>query len=88
VAFAAAVAGGRTVEGIFVAHQGQLCAVAVVGSVAPGIPSGTLASLDAPALNDRGDVVFLSTARRGRETIEAIHASLEGRAPEGRGPGR
>ncbi len=80
VVFAAAVAGGRTVEGIFLAHNGRLRAVAVVGSIAPGIPSGTFASLDAPALNDRGDVVFLSTARRGRETVEAIHVSLDGRA--------
>jgi hypothetical protein len=79
VAFAAAVAGGRTVEGIFVAHRGRLQALAVVGSAAAGIASGTLASVDAPALNDRGEVAFLSTVRRGRESIEAIHVSLGGR---------
>src|SRR5438034_397188 len=42
---------------------------------APGIASGTFANLDAPALNDRGDVAFLATVRRGRETVEAIYLS-------------
>ena len=70
VVFAAAVAKGRTVEGIFVSSRGTLQAVAVAGQPAPGIASGTFASLDFPALNDRGDVVFLATVRRGRETLE------------------
>ena len=48
VAFAAAVAGGRTVEGIFIAARGKLQAVAVAGAVAPGIPSGTFANVDSP----------------------------------------
>src|SRR5205085_2840649 len=39
----------------------------------PGIPSGTLAVVEAPALNARGDVVFLATVRRGRETIETLY---------------
>lgn len=73
VAFAAAVAGGKTVEGIFVRSRGRLRAVAVAGGPAPGLPSGTLAALDAPALNARGDVAFLATVRRGRETVEAIY---------------
>src|SRR5216117_612340 len=75
VAFAAAVSGGKTVEGIFATAGRRLRAVAVAGSAAPGIASGTLASLDAPALNDRGDVAFLATVRRGRETVEAIYLS-------------
>jgi hypothetical protein len=79
VAFAAAVSGGRTVEGIFTASPGRLRSVAVAGEPAPGIPSGTLASVDAPALNDRGDVGFLATVRRGRETVEAIYLRREGR---------
>jgi hypothetical protein len=79
VAFAAAVSKGRTVEGIFVSSRGMLRAVAVAGEPAPGIPSGTFASLDFPALNDRGDVAFLTTVRRGRETIEAIHVRTGGR---------
>ena len=73
VAFAAAVTGGRTVEGIFLAAQGRLRAIALTGSVAPGVASGTFSGLDAPALNNRGDVVFLASIRRGRETIEAIY---------------
>ncbi|HEV8586265.1 MAG TPA: choice-of-anchor tandem repeat NxxGxxAF-containing protein [Methylomirabilota bacterium] len=79
VAFAAAVSGGRTVEGIFLAGQGRLRAIALTGSAAPGVVSGTLAALDAPALNNRGDVVFLASIRRGRETIEAIYLA-SGRA--------
>src|SRR5439155_410460 len=73
VAFAAAVSGGKTVEGIFATVGRRLRAVAVAGSAAPGIASGTFASLDAPALNDRGDVAFLATVRRGRESVEAIY---------------
>jgi hypothetical protein len=79
VAFAAAVSKGRTVEGIFVSSRGRLRAVAVAGGPAPGIPSGTFASLDFPALNDRGDVAFLATVRRGRETVEAIYLRTGGR---------
>jgi hypothetical protein len=79
VVFAAAVSKGRTVEGIFESSRGQLRAVAVAGQPAPGIPSGTFASLDFPALNDRGDVAFLATVRRGRETVEAIHLRSGGR---------
>lgn len=79
VVFAAAVSKGRTVEGIFVSSRGTLQAVAVAGQPAPGIASGTFASLDFPALNDRGDVAFLATVRRGRETVEAIHLRSGGR---------
>ena len=79
VVFAAAVSKGRTVEGIFESSRGTLRAVAVAGQPAPGIPSGTFASLDFPVLNDRGDVAFLATVRRGRETVEAIHLRSGGR---------
>ena len=75
VAFAAAVSGGKTVEGIFATTGRRLRAVAVVGSAAPSIASGTFANLDAPALNDRGDVAFLATVRRGRESVEAVYLS-------------
>ncbi len=79
VAFAAAVAGGKTVEGIFLAPSGRLLrGVAVAGGPAPGIPSGTFASLDAPALNDRDDVAFLATVRRGRDTIDAVYLRAGG----------
>jgi len=79
VAFAAAVTGGKTVEGIFTATQGRLRAVAVAGGSAPGIASGTFATLEAPSVNDRGDVVFLASVRRGRETMEAIYLHATGK---------
>ena len=72
VAFAAAVAGGRAVEGIFTWSAGRVRAVATTGTPVPGMPSTVLAGLDAPAINARGDVVFLATVRRGREASEAI----------------
>jgi hypothetical protein len=78
VAFAAAVTGGRTVEGVFVSTGGKLRAVAVAGGAAPGMAAATFASLDAPALADRGDVAFLATLRRGRETAEAIYLARGG----------
>lgn len=79
VAFAAAVAGGRTVEGIFLAASRRLESVAVAGGPAPGVASGTLAVLDSPSLNDRNDVAFLATIRRGRESLEAIYLRADGR---------
>jgi len=79
VAFAAAVTRGKTVEGIFAASRGRLQAIALAGTDAPGFPSGTLANLDAPSLNDRGDIAFLATVRRGRETVEAIYLRTGGK---------
>ena len=78
VVFAAAVAEGRAVEGIFAWSAGRLRAVAITGSAAPGVPSGVLAGLDAPVVNARGDVAFMATIRRGRESIEAILAGTGG----------
>jgi hypothetical protein len=79
VAFAAAVSGGKTVEGIFLATRKRFRAVAVAGSAAPGIASGTFANVDAPALNDRGAVAFLATVRRGRESVDAIYVVAGGK---------
>src|SRR5499425_442172 len=53
LAFAAAIAGARAVEGIFVASRRGMRAIALAGAAAPNIQSGTFASVDAPALNDR-----------------------------------
>jgi hypothetical protein len=78
VVFAAAVAEGRAVEGIFAAQNGRVRAVALSGAAVPGMASGVLAALDAPAINARGDVVFLATVRRGRESLEAILLSTRG----------
>jgi len=78
VAFAAAVAGGKAVEGIFAWSAGRLRPVALTGSPAPGMPSSVLAALDSPAINARGDIVFLASVRRGRESVDAILASAGG----------
>jgi len=78
VAFTAAVAGGRSVEGVFTWSAGRLRPIATTGTPAPGIPSGVVAGVDTPAINAGGEVVFLATIRRGRESIEAILASRGG----------
>jgi hypothetical protein len=78
VAFAATISGGRSTEGIFVAAGGRLRAAALAGAPAPGIPGGTFATLDAPALNDRGDLAFLASVRRGRETLETVYTRAGG----------
>ena len=78
VVFAAAITGGRAVEGIFAAQNGRVRPIAVSGAAAPGVTSGVLASLDAPAVNAKGDVAFLATVRRGRENLEAVLVSTRG----------
>jgi hypothetical protein len=78
VVFAAAVAGGRAVEGIFAVRNGRVQPVALSGAPAPGMASGVLAGLDAPAVNARGDVAFLATVRRGRETLDAVLLATRG----------
>lgn len=87
VAFAAAVTGGKTVEGIFSVSRGRLRMVASAGAPAPGFPSGTLANLDLPSLNDHGDIAFAATVRRGRETLEAIYLHAGGRLQKVAGQG-
>src|SRR2546423_124302 len=79
VAFAAAIVGGRTVEGIFVRDARGLRPVVLTGRGAPGMASGTIAAVDAPALNDHGDLAFLASVRRGRETVEAVCTVIAGR---------
>src|SRR5207247_851568 len=65
--------------GSFLATGRTVKTVAVTGGAAPGVPSGVLASVDAPSLNDRGDVAFLATVRRGRESLEAIYVASAGK---------
>lgn len=80
VAFHASLTGGSSVDGIFVGSAGRVPrAVVLSGQPAPGVPSGTVAGLGAPALNERGDVAFLATVQRGRDTIDAIYLSTGGR---------
>jgi hypothetical protein len=73
VAFMAALTGGKSTSGIFLAQNGKIIPVALSGGVAPGVVGGTLADFEAPILNDAGDVAFLASIRRGRETQEAIY---------------
>ena len=72
VVFGASLTGGRAVEGIFTAQGGRVRPIALSGAAAPGIAAGVIAGLDTPAINARGDVVFLASVRRGRETLEAV----------------
>jgi hypothetical protein len=79
VAFVAAVSGGRAVDGLFTARSGRIRALALSGAAAPGVTSGALAALDAPTINAKGDVAFLATIRRGRESLEAVLRVAQGR---------
>lgn len=79
VAFGAAVAGARSSEGVFLARDGRLEVIALSGSDAPGVPTGTFVEFDAPALNNRDEVVFVATVRRGRETLQALYLFAGGR---------
>src|SRR5205814_10448067 len=88
VVFAAAITGGRAVEGIFAAQGGRIRPVALSGAAAPGVASGTLAGLDAPVINARGDIAFLATVRRGRESMEGLLLSTRGQLQQIVAPGR
>jgi hypothetical protein len=79
VAFGAEVAGARSSEGVFVAREGRLDVIALSGGDAPGVPTGTLVEFDAPAINDRDEVVFVATVRRGRETLQVLYLSAAGK---------
>jgi len=79
LAFVATIAGARAVEGIFVVSARGVRTVALAGVAAPDISSGTFASLDTPAINNRGEVAFLATVRRGRESVDAIYLQSGGK---------
>ena len=73
VAFGANVAGARTTEGIFLAANNRLKAIALSGTDAPGVRNGTFVEFDAPVLNNRDEIAFVGTVRRGRETLQALY---------------
>jgi hypothetical protein len=73
VVFGAATASAQTGEGIFMAKDGSLTAIAMLGADAPGYIGGTFVDFDTPALNNRDEVVFVATVRHGRETIETLY---------------
>jgi hypothetical protein len=72
VAFAAALAGGRATGGVFVVTNEKIEAMALSGAAAPDIPGGILTSFEGPVLDDSGNVAFLASVRRGRESSDAI----------------
>src|SRR3954452_6540301 len=78
VAFDASVAGARATEGIFLAADGRIKAIALSGSDAPGVQNGTFVEFDAPTLNNRDQVTFVGTVRRGRETLQVLYLYSDG----------
>jgi len=79
LAFGASVAGARATEGVFLASEGTLRVIALSGADAPGIATGTFMEFDTPALNNRDEVTFVATVRRGRETLEALYLYSAGK---------
>lgn len=73
VAFRAHIAGGRATEGIFLAGENGLRAIALAGEDAPGVPQGVLESFDAPALNDNDELAFVATVRSLRDIIDVLY---------------
>ena len=73
IAFGATVAGARATEGIFLATDDRLKAIALTGTDAPGVRNGTFVEFDAPVLNNRDEIAFVGTVRRGRETLQVLY---------------
>jgi hypothetical protein len=73
VAFAAQIAGGRATEGVFLATEDGLRAIALAGDDAPGVPTGVLVGFDAPALNDNDELAFVADVRRGRDMLDVLY---------------
>src|SRR5882672_11047196 len=65
IAFGASVAGARATEGIFLAADDRLKAIALSGADAPGVQNGTFVEFDAPVINNRGVVAFPAVLERG-----------------------
>jgi hypothetical protein len=79
VAFGAAVAGAHATEGVFLASERSLQVIALSGTDAPGIPTGTFLEFDSPAINNQDEVAFVATVRRGRETLQALYLYSNGK---------
>jgi hypothetical protein len=79
VVFDAATTAVDAEEGVFMAKDGALKTIAVVGGDAPGFVRGTFVDFDTPALNNREEVVFVATVREGRETFETLYIYSKGR---------
>ena len=64
-----------------VCHEGKLASVAQSGAKAPDIPGGVFFDFSRPTINDAGDIAFLTTVRRGRETLQEMVAAAREREP-------
>ena len=73
IAFGANVAGARATEGIFLAAEDRIKVIALSGTDAPGVRNGTFVEFDAPVLNNRDEIAFVGTVRRGRETLQVLY---------------
>src|SRR5712675_3788313 len=78
IAFGATIAGARATEGIFLAAEDRLIAIAVTGMDAPSVRNGTFVEFDAPVLNNRDEIAFVGTVRRGRETLQVLYLYSDG----------
>lgn len=78
VAFAATIEGGRANEAVLSWTRGRLAAIAQSGARAPGVTGAAFFDFGPPAVNAAGDVAFLTTLRRGRETLDAVYATGKG----------
>jgi len=78
-AFNAAIGSGQSAEGVFIARDGDIRPIAVVGGAATGILNGTFVGFDTPSINNRDEVVFVAQVRHGRETIQALYLYSAGK---------
>src|SRR5216683_1313046 len=46
---------------------------ALSGADAPGVQNGTFVEFDAPVMNNRDEIAFVGTVRRGRETLQVLY---------------
>jgi hypothetical protein len=79
VAFGASVSGARASEGLFLVRDDKLSVVALSGTDAAGVPSGTFVEFDTPSLNDRGELTFVATVRRGRDVLQVLYLYSSGK---------
>ena len=78
VAFTVTVEGGRASDAVLTWSAGKLTTVAQSGARAPGVSGTVFFDFAPPALNDVGDVAFLATLRRGRDTLDGIYLAARG----------
>ncbi|MBV9288132.1 MAG: hypothetical protein JO288_09950, partial [Hyphomicrobiales bacterium] len=73
VAFVAQIAGGQSTQGLFLARDDGLRAVALAGGEAPGVPLGMLIGFDQPVLNDNDEIAFVASVRSGADTLDVLY---------------